>query len=229
MPDDVDIAIPASLMMNLTCVVGLFTGRLGLDRPPLSGTSSPNPTRILLYGGSTSFGGLSVQYLSQAGYTVVTTSSPKNRPFVDTLGAETVFDHTEDRDTIVSELLVHGPFHVVVDFVSVQATIAVTAAVLAAQGGGRLYTTQPGREELPEGVQRIFEPYSESLYERKNAELLRWVVDTYLPEGIKSGAIKPFAIEKVKGGLFAINDTLKKVLHGGARYVVDPWEQDVAM
>lgn len=210
--------------MNLTCVVGLFTGRLGLSRPPLSGTTKKKDVKILAYGGSSSFGGLSVQYLSQAGYTVITTSSPKNRSFVDDLGAAKVVDHTQDRKTVIDALIAQGPYEVVVDFVSIASTIAITSQVLSAQGGGRLFTMQPGREELPADVERVFEPYSESLYQTENAGLLKWLVEEYLPEGIVKGLIKPLSIEKVEGGLGGIDGVLKKVLSGGKRYIVDPWE-----
>lgn len=224
MPDGVDFSIPASLMMNLTCVVGQFSGRLGLDRPPMSGKAEPKSKKVLLYGGSTSFGSLSVQYLSQAGYAVITTSSPRNRAFVETLGANVVFDHTQEPEALVEQIKTHGPFDVVVDFVSIPSTVAINGAVLAAQGGGKLYTMQPGREELPEGVERMFEPYSESLYEAKNKELLEWTVETYLPEGIKNGLIKSLPVEKAPGGLNGIDEALKKVFKGDGRWVVDPWE-----
>ncbi|KAJ5815013.1 chaperonin 10-like protein [Penicillium riverlandense] len=59
-PADIDSAIPASLMMNLTCVVGLFTGRVGLDKPSLDGSTPVKGLKVLVYGGSSSFGGLSL-------------------------------------------------------------------------------------------------------------------------------------------------------------------------
>ncbi|KAF1978825.1 GroES-like protein [Bimuria novae-zelandiae CBS 107.79] len=209
----------ASVMMNLTCVVGLFTGRLELERPPLEVIAETKEKKILVYGGSSSFGGLSEQYLSQAGYQVITTSSSRSFPFVSTLGAAEVVDHTQDPSTLTAELIAQGPYNVVVDFVSIPATISVTAAVLAAQGGGRLFTMQPGREELPANVERVFEPYSESLYEPRNKELLKWVVDSYLPRGIKMGLIKPMPVDKVSGGLFGINQALVEMVKGRGRKV----------
>lgn len=226
-PPATDLSVPASLMMNLTCVVGLFSGRLGLARPPLDGRAvESRGKKVLVYGGSGSFGGLSVGYLSQAGYSVVTTSSPMNRVFVEGLGAEIVLDHTLEVESLVRQLVERGPYDVVVDFVSVASSLVVTGRVVEAQGGGRLFTMQPGREELPAGVERVFEPYSESLYEERNRELQRWVVEEYLPQGIAKGLIKPLPIEKLGGGLKGLNDGLRKVLDGGSgvRYVVDPWE-----
>lgn len=165
-------------------------------------------------------------YLSQAGYRVVTTSSPRNRSFVEELGATTIIDHTQDQRTLIDQLVAQGPYDVVVDFISIASTLAVTGRVVEAQGGGRLFTMQPGREDLPAGVERAFEPYSESLYEERNRELQKWVVEEYLPKGIARGLIKPLPIERVSGGLRGLNEGLRKTLESGSgvRYVVDPWE-----
>jgi D-arabinose 1-dehydrogenase-like Zn-dependent alcohol dehydrogenase len=145
---------------------------------------------------------------------------------VEGLGAESVLDHTQEEETLIKQLVEKGPYDVVVDFVSVASTLAVTGRVVAAQGGGRLFTMQPGREELPAGVDRVFEPYSESLYESKNRELQKWAVEEYLPQGIARGLIRPLPIEKIDGGLQGLNDGLKKMLKGesGIRFVIDPWE-----
>ncbi|KAH8703570.1 chaperonin 10-like protein [Talaromyces proteolyticus] len=227
-PADVDLAIPASLMMNLTCVVGLFTGRLGLDKPSLNGSAPAKAQKILIFGGSSSFGSLSVQYLSQAGYKVITTSSPKNSNFVSNLGATVVIDHTLEQDKIIEAIAVEGPYDLVVDAISLPDTIAVTARVLVAQGGEKLYATQPafGPEMLPNGISRVFEPWSDPLYEEENRGLLEWVIQTYLPQGISQGTIIPLPIEKVSGGLRGVNETLDKLQKGvsGIRLITDPWE-----
>jgi NADPH:quinone reductase-like Zn-dependent oxidoreductase len=229
-PDNVDLAIPASLMMNLTCVVGLFTGRLGMDKPSLdeSAPATAKDGKVLIYGGSSSIGSLSVQFLSQAGYTVITTSSPTNRGFVSKLGATTVINHTLESEALVNELVAEGPYNVVVDMISLSNTISVTSRVLAAQGGGKLYAMEPAfsPETLPNGVTRVFEPWSDSLYEEKNHSLLKWVINTYLPKGIAKGAIAPLPIKKIVGGLKGVNEALDRLHEGvsGVRLVADPWE-----
>jgi NADPH:quinone reductase-like Zn-dependent oxidoreductase len=228
-PANIDLAIPASIMMNLTSVVGLFTGRLGLDKAALNGSSPQSKElKILVYGGSSSFGGLSVQYLSQAGYAVTTTSSPKHRDFVSQLGAVAVIDHTVAPDVLVSKLVAGGPYDLVVDAISLPSTVVQTARILAAQGGGKLYAMQPAfePETLPDGVTRVFEPWPDCLYEKQNRDLQEWIVQNYLPQGLSSGAIKPLSIEKVRGGLKGINEALDRLQRGvsGLRLVGDPWE-----
>ncbi|KAE8443886.1 hypothetical protein EG329_001295 [Mollisiaceae sp. DMI_Dod_QoI] len=230
MPADVELAIPASLMMNLTCVVGLFTGRLGLEKPSLDASvpTKSKGLKVFVYGGSSSFGSLSVQYLSQAGYTVITTSSPKHRAFISQLGAFSVINHTLASDTLVDQLVGEGPYDFVVDTISLPTTIAVTAQVLAAQGGGKLYAMQPAfePETLPDGVARVFKPWSDPLYEERNRGLLQWVIKTYLPQGISRGAIIPLSIEKISGGLKGVNEALDRLQKGvsGVKLVADPWE-----
>ncbi|KAK0099703.1 hypothetical protein ONS95_013404 [Cadophora gregata] len=229
LPEGMDLAVPASLMMNLTSVVGMFGGKIGLDKPSLDGsTPAKTDVKVLIYGGSSNFGGLSVQYLSQAGYKVTTTSSPKHRDFVSKLGDANIIDHTIDSDALKERLVADGPYDIVVDAVSLPKTIAITAQVLAAQGGGKLYAMQPAfeSETLPDGVTRVFEKWPDFLYEEDKRELLTWVLETYVPQGISKGAITPLPVEKIAGGLHGINDALDKMLKGlsGVRLVADPWE-----
>jgi hypothetical protein len=129
---------------------------------------------------------------------------------------------------LVDKLVAEGPFDIVVDMISLPNTVAVTARVLAAQGGGKLYAMQPafGPETLPDGVTRVFEPWSECLYDEKHLSLQEWTVKTYLPQGIAKGAITPLPIENVARGLKGVNDALDRLQKGvsGVRLVADPWE-----
>lgn len=227
-PAKIDLAIPASVVLNLTAVAGMFTGRLGLEKPVFDASAAAKDVKVLVYGGSSSFGALSVQYLAQAGYQVYTTSSPKHHDFVSTLGAAKVIDHTLKSNTLVDELVASGPFDFVVDSIAFANTIAAMAKVVKAQGGGELYTLQPpfGPEDIPTGVTRVFEPWSASLFEEKNDGLLEWTIGTYLPQGLSGGSIKPLPIEKIQGGLKGVNEALDRMQKGvsGVRLVVDPWE-----
>jgi NADPH:quinone reductase-like Zn-dependent oxidoreductase len=225
---DIDIAIPASLTGNLSTTVGLFTGRLGLDRPNFEEPVSAKSKKILIYGGSSSFGSLSVQYISQAGYTVVTTSSPKNEALVSKLGAAKVIDHTQEQSALVKALVAEGPYDAVVDAISYPETVATNAAVLDSQGGGVVFTVQPafGPETLPKNVKREVNSWPTVLTEAKNAGLLAWAFSTYLEQALAKDKIIPLPIEKVSGGLKAVNDALEKHSKGvsGVKLVLNPWE-----
>ena len=222
------------MLMNAVSVAGLLSGRLGLRRPGEKGESK----KILIYGGTSSMGRLAIQYLSCAGYQVTATSSHPHCAEIRKLGAETIIHHTDWDDQVTDALKTWGPYDVVVDMISSPSTISITSKVLEAQGGGKVYAMQPafGPEELPEGVQRVFEPWPESLYEEENKDLLDWVLEEYLPKGIEKGWMTAQPWEKAEGGLAGINAVLKRVLQGNGntrlvddhtakstRVVVDPW------
>lgn len=227
-PEGTDLTILASLTGNLGSVIGLFSGNARFDKPSLNGFASAKHKKVLIYGGSSSFGSLSVQYVSQAGYSVVTTSSPTHKEFVSKLGAVKVVDHTQEQGALVESLVSEGPYNLIVDCISLPNTIAITASVVAAQGGEKLYAVLPafGPETLPQGVTRIFASWSAVLSEEKNADILAWAFNTYLPEGIANGKIIPLPTEKVSGGLKGVNDALNRLQQGvsGVKLVADPWE-----
>jgi NADPH:quinone reductase-like Zn-dependent oxidoreductase len=225
--DGGDEEVLVGMLMNAVSVPGLFSGRLGLRHSPPSSTGDNK--KILIYGGTSSIGRLSIQYLSHAGYSVTTTTSPKHHDQIKNLGAEVVIDHTSPADEIIEELVASGPYDVVADMISFTSTISITAKILQAQGGGKIYAMQPAfgeGEHLPDGVERAFEPWPESLYKDGNENLLQWVVNEYLPHGVLRGWITAQPVEKVEGGLRGIGAVLERVLkgNGGRRCVVDAWE-----
>ncbi|KAJ6190685.1 hypothetical protein N7519_000706 [Penicillium mononematosum] len=216
LPKDMDLSVAVSLIGNLSTVVGLFTLSAGLEKPDLS------------MGGTSSFGSLSVQYVKQAGYTVITTTSPKHESFVTKLGAVKVIDHTQGQETVVKALIAEGPYDLVVDAISTPSTISVTAAVLGAQGGGEVYALQPpfGPETLPQGVTRKFASWHVRLSEEENAGVLKWAFNSYLPLAIAKGELLPLPTQKVSGGLAGLNEALTVLNKGvsGVKIVVHPWE-----
>ena len=78
-----------------TAACGLFLpDQLNLQRPVVGGRTPLGKT-VLIWGGSTSVGSCAIQLAVAAGYTVVTTASPKNFDYVKGLGAEQVFDYKD--------------------------------------------------------------------------------------------------------------------------------------
>jgi NADPH:quinone reductase-like Zn-dependent oxidoreductase len=228
-PEGIDVAVPASLTGNLSTVVGLFTGTAGLDKPDFDAPApSESKGKVLIYGGSSSVGCLSVQYVTQAGYSVITTSSPRNKALVDKFGATKVVDHTMSPDSLTEELVALGPYDLIVDCISLPSTIPVTAAVLKAQGGSKLYTLTGGQdgEVLPEGISRVFMSWPSALKAEKNAGLLAWAYSTYLTQAVARGKIVALPVQKVAGGLEGINGALDELYKGvsGCKLVVNPWE-----
>jgi NADPH:quinone reductase-like Zn-dependent oxidoreductase len=229
-PQDVELDIPVSLVGNLGTVVGLFTLNAGLEKPDpeFQLPCKDKAAKILVYGGTSNFGSLSVQYVSQAGYKVVTTTSPKHESFVSKLGAFRIIDHTQDQEALLRELVSEGPYDLVVDAISIPSTIAVTAAVLSAQGGGELYAMQPAfsPETLPRGVTRKFASWSVPLGSEEDTELLKWAYGSYLPRAVAKGRLVPLPSQKVPGGLGRLNEALTVLNNGvsGVKVVIEPWE-----
>ncbi|KAA8650329.1 hypothetical protein EYZ11_012684 [Aspergillus tanneri] len=226
--ESVDLTVPVTLIGNLSTAVGLFNASVGLERPDPNGQAPARGKKVLIYGGTSSFGSLSVQYVAQAGYNVITTTSPKHKDLVSKLGAVQVIDHTQVHEALVKALVKEGPYDLVVDSISLPNTIQTTAAVVAAQGGGNLHTLLPaiGPESLPQGVTRQFASWSVALVEEKNAGLLTWAFKTYLPQVTANGKAIPLPSKKASGGLEGLNDALDILLQGvsGQKIVIDPWE-----
>ncbi|KAF0318590.1 F-box domain protein [Colletotrichum asianum] len=210
LPASVDFSGPVGLIGNFSTVIGLFNEHLGLHKPDAHSKSPPNGKKILVYGGTSSFGSLSVQYLAQAGYDVVTTTSPRHKSLVAKLGAVKVIDHTQSSDAVIKALNAEGPYDYVVDSISLPDTIKITGGVLGAQGGGKIYALLPpfGPDDLPAGVTREFGSWSAPLGEEKNAGLLKWAFNTYFPQAIAENKLIPLPTQKIDGGLGALNEAL---------------------
>jgi len=228
-PENVSVEIAASLTTNIATVVGALGAKAGLDKPNLDAPVSPNGKKILVYGGSSSVGSLAVQYAALAGYTVVTTSSPRNNAFVAKLGAAKVVDHTQPQQNLISELTAEGPYELLFDVISAPSTIAVAGAVLDAQGGGNLYRTTPamGPETLSQNITNFFAPWPTELDKPEKLHLRNWLFGEFLPQALEKGKIVPLPVEKVKGGLNGINEAIDKLAKGvsGLKLIADPWEE----
>ncbi|KAF1988288.1 GroES-like protein [Aulographum hederae CBS 113979] len=212
---------------TIACALG-STSFMNLDKPPVtSDDSKPNPSnkdkKILVYGGSSSVGNYAIQYAVQAGYTVVTTSSPASHSRVEALGPIAVVSHKQSEEVIVQELAAHGPYARVFDTTGKQEVGSILTKVFGKKGGSYTGVISGGTPvELPENVERKAGSFPFELYKPENAELNKWVYEKYLPIGLASGKIIPTTVEKVHGGLGAIQGALERVAAGepGKKLVV---------
>jgi NADPH:quinone reductase-like Zn-dependent oxidoreductase len=101
-----------------TAALALFhQDHLGLRLPPAEQKEplNQNVDAVLVWGGSSSVGSAAIQLAVAAGYTVITTSSPRNHPLCKSLGATEVFDHASlsivgDLTQAVQQYKVAGAF-----------------------------------------------------------------------------------------------------------------------
>ena len=80
-----------------TLGVGISTVGQGLYQSlelPLPGSGKAD-IPLLIYGGSTATGSLAIQFAIHSGCEVITTCSPRNAPFVKSLGASEAFDYND--------------------------------------------------------------------------------------------------------------------------------------
>ena len=216
---DTPLEPAAASIVNLSTMCSLLSVCLKLDHPSLSRSSAPSPEnakiKVLVYGGSSSCGSLGIRYASDAGYTVVTTSSPQNMAFVAQLGAAHIVDHTQPAEKIVAELKAHGPYDAVVDCISTPETFAI-AEKLVPEKSGELYGLLPDMGyKFQLGVAYKFFSYSAMLQEEENVSLGKWLYDEYLPKGLANGRVVPTRHVTRAGGLGAVQGTLDELLDQG--------------
>ena len=219
----------ATAIINLLTVVSALSVHLGLDRPPLSGAAEPKGKKVFIYGGSSSVGGHAVKYAATAGYEVVTTSSPANRDFVQSLGPAHIIDHTQSPEAIVQEIKEHGPYAAIFDAIAIPPVTNIMFKYLGSVGCGAYNASIPlmgGEDPAPPNVEQRFASYPHSLSEPQHKYLERWFYEEYLPEGLESGLIAPTRAQVVDGGLEGAQGALdllaqKKV--SGKKLIFYPW------
>ncbi|KAF5026507.1 hypothetical protein F66182_1367 [Fusarium sp. NRRL 66182] len=225
-PDDATLDLAVRLVGNLPTVAALFNAALKLERPVPGSQPQARGKRMLIYGGTSSIGSLAVQYLTQAGYQVVTTTSPQHQGFVSKLGAIRVINHRQSFEDTLRDLVAAGPYDMVLDTISTADTVKLNAQVVAAQGGDSVYALQPpfAPETLPAGITRKFEGWSLLLGKEENAELLEWTFATYFPQALAHDSLISVPARKIPGGLGGLNDALDLLFFkgvSGEKVVVD--------
>ncbi|KAB8210546.1 chaperonin 10-like protein [Aspergillus parasiticus] len=136
-PDGMSFEEAAGIGVSaITCGQGLFQ-RLGLNLPL-------NPIQkkeyILIYGGSTSAGTLAIQYAKLAGYSVLTTCSPRNVDLVRSRGAEAVFDYNDPSCGEQIHRYTKGELQLVWDTIGSDQGVQACMAALSTKPGCRYGT-----------------------------------------------------------------------------------------
>jgi len=114
----------------VTCGQGLFQ-QMGLNLPNEPSTKGEF---VFIYGGSSATGSLGLQFAKLAGYTPITTCSPRNFDLVKSLGAAAVFDyHDADCAAKIKEYT-KGDLKYVWDTISLPPTAKLCAEVISSGG-----------------------------------------------------------------------------------------------
>lgn len=206
---------------------------LGMDYPEADPPATPKPKneRILIWGGSSAMGALSIGYAKRAGYEVVTTASKHNFDLLKDLGADHVFDRSDP--DVVTQLSALLPIRFWFDTVSVPDSVQkmVDLATLQRKTDGKeiqlvmlLPPSMPGLPEIPEGIKAqmmLFRGKAE-----ENQAHVEWFLGKggYLERGLQGDWIKGVPAEVI-GGLDAVEKGVKDIVAGvsAKKLIIDPW------
>ncbi len=223
-PEGVSLETGATTILNLAAVASAFSIFMGLDRPPVTRKAEANGKKILIYGGSSSAGGIATSYATAAGYEVITTSSPKNKDFVQSLGPSIIIDHSQPSKELLTDIRSHGPYEAIFDAIGLPPVTGVLAEYLHSLGGGTYYSLIYPEKPLPDDVQCKFAPYSLSLDKPENRDFRAWFYTELVPKGLQ-GVIVPTRPQWVEGGLSQAQAALDLMEDGkvsGRKLLMDP-------
>lgn len=223
-PDDLPYEKAAVIPLGLsTAAAGLFQDdllNLKLPTEPTAPAGSAGQT-ILIWGGASSVGCNAIQLAVAAGYSVITTASPKNFDLVKKLGASETFDYNSP--TVVDDIVAafKGKTSAgVLDCVGGPAWTACPSIMAQVTAGNKFVaTTKRGYPDPPHGV-TVKSLFALSI---KDNNLGQAVYQDYLPKALKAGSFVPTPEPIVVGkGLEAVQEGIDLYSKGGisARKIV---------
>ncbi|KIV77459.1 hypothetical protein PV11_09252 [Exophiala sideris] len=128
----------------MTCGQGLFQ-QMGLNLPGNQATGEI----VLIYGGSSATGSLGIQFAKLAGYTPITTCSPRNFEFVKSLGAAEAFDYNDPECAAKIRKYADDNLKYVWDTISLPASAKICAEAIASGGiYGRILAVKVPRDDV---------------------------------------------------------------------------------
>ncbi|KAJ5381028.1 zinc-type alcohol dehydrogenase-like protein [Penicillium cataractarum] len=225
---NVSLDAAAVSITNSATVVAALSAKLGLRRPPVTGKLEPNGKKVLIYGGSSNCGGHAVKYASDAGYEVITTSSPGRKDIVQQLGPAQIIDHTIPKEQLIERLRSHGPYDAVFDAIGLPAATEILVAMFGDETVSYHSTLPPmGPVRVPSNITINFASYPSLLDQPENEEIRSWFFETYFPQGLCNGQILPGAIMKKDRGLNSIQGILDILLENPTkRFVCNPQDTE---
>ncbi|KAF9693378.1 hypothetical protein EKO04_008818 [Ascochyta lentis] len=206
---------------------------LNLHWPTIPASTLPaseQKRKILIWGGSSAMGSLSISYAKQAGYTVISTSSKHNFNLLRSLGADHVFDHSDP--ATVDAIRDLFPIDYWFDTISIKPTVSRILDILTPEGKpvtkANILLLLPlawvGIDSVPEGITTHFHRFS--THSPENAEWRKHFLgpNGFMEQAIKSGVIRGVPPE-VLGGLDKVEAGINAVHSGvsGKKIVIEPW------
>ncbi|MCJ1266494.1 hypothetical protein MMC22_006379 [Lobaria immixta] len=196
-----------------TAASGLFQDAfLNLQLPAEPRAPSTGQT-VLVWGGASSVGSNAIQLAVAAGYSVITTASPKNFEYVKKLGASEVFDYRSP--SIVEDLVAAFQGKTIagaLDCVGAAGWQGCTAVVAQLSGGKFVATTKGGFPDPPEGV-TMKQVFATTIKDNRVGQA---VYRDFLPKALKEGTFVPSPEPIISGkGLESVQGAIELYQKGG--------------
>ena len=213
-PDNISFERAAVVPLGLsTAASGLFQDDfLNLQLPTEPASPSTGQT-LLIWAGSTSVGCNAIQLAVAAGYSVITTASPKNFEFVKNLGASETFDYNSP--SIVNDLVAAFKGKQTagaLDCAGGAGWAACTSVVSQSSGAKFVATVKRGAPDPPEGVQ-MKQVFALTI---KDNRVGRAVYQDYLPKALEAGTFVPAPDPIIAGtGLESLQGAVDRYQKGG--------------
>lgn len=206
---------------------------LNLHWPTVPATPLPaseQGKKIVIWGGSSAMGSLSISYAKQAGYTVISTSSPHNFAILKECGADHIFDHSDP--ATVEKIQSLFPVDYWFDTIALKDSVSTILKILAPEGKpatkAHILTLLPsvmfGIKEFPEGITVQFHQFSTHAPANVDWHKHFLAQGGFMEKAIKQGILKGVPADIV-GGLDSVSNAIEKSYKGvsGRKLVVEPW------
>ncbi len=135
-------------------IPGVQFPTLSLPQPSAQ-KPSPIGKTLVVYGGSSAVGSMTIQVATAAGIQVIAIAGARSVDMAKQCGATAVFDYKDPEvvDKVVEAVRgSENEFIGVFDSISEESTIAIDLSILSKLGGGQLAATHPPPAELPANV-----------------------------------------------------------------------------
>lgn len=168
LPGDMAIKIPPTMSMEQAAALGTAIASacmsmfwsLGMDPALLTDNSgakdaSGKATKVLVYGGSTCTGTMTIQLLRLCGFHVLTTCSPRNFDLVRQFGAHEMFDYKTPDCAAKIRAHCENSLEIAIDCVSEDSTMKFCYEAIG-RAGGQYTALNPFNYQL--ATRRVIEP-----------------------------------------------------------------------
>ncbi|KAF2451083.1 GroES-like protein [Karstenula rhodostoma CBS 690.94] len=219
LPSSVSLEQAATLTTSIVTSYLMLFHVLGLPKPELK-APPPNAT-VLVWGGASMTGNLTIQLAKLAGLNVYATASKKNHEHLRSLGASVLFDYNSStvvEDAVAAAEREGKPIAYVADTIASTATLSSVQDILSKSTATAkvIAHTGPWPEDLPklDAIDADMVHGEELWYKPDMIQLGSKIFHEDLPTWLESGVIAPPPYRVIEGGVGKIQAALE-VLKAG--------------